>query len=136
MSPWVGRAALVYFALVFAVGFLLGTIRVLFVAPRWGELAGVMIEAPIMLLVSWLACGASILMFDVRGRRAGLATGALAFALLMAAELALSRLAFGRSPAEYLRALATPAGAVGLASQVAFGLFPLLRSGRSSAPHR
>lgn len=124
-----GLAAIVYFALVFAAGFALGTIRVLWIAPRWGELPAVLLEAPIMLFVSWGACGASIRWFDVRGGQAALAMGAAAFALLITAELALSALAFGRSPAEFLRAFATPAGAAGLASQVAFGLFPVLRAG-------
>jgi hypothetical protein len=70
-------------------------------------------------------------MFGVRGRCAALIMGAVAFALLITAELVLSLLAFGRSPDEYLRANGTPAGAVGLTSQVAFGLIPLLRSGGS-----
>ena len=131
MNGSIGRAAVVYFALVFAVGFVLGTIRVLLVAPRWGELPAVLLESPIMLFVSWWACGLSIRVFGVRGRCAGLSMGAVAFALLMTAELALSLLAFGRSSAEHLRAYGTLAGAVGLTSQVAFGLIPLLRSGGS-----
>jgi hypothetical protein len=124
-----GRAALAYFALVFAVGFLLGTIRVLFVAPLSGDLPAVFLEAPIMLLVSWSACGALVRRFAVDGRRAGLTMGGAAFAMLMTAELALSLLVFGRSPAEQLRAYGAPAGAIGLMSQIAFGLFPMLRSG-------
>ena len=128
MNGAVGRAALAYSGLVFAAGFVLGTIRTLFISPLLGELHAVLLEAPIMLFVSWVACGSSIRRFDVHGRGAGLAMGAVAFALLMTAELALSVLAFGRSPAEYLRALGAPAGAAGLASQVVFGLFPLIRS--------
>jgi hypothetical protein len=130
----VGRAAAVYFALVFAAGFALGTVRVLAVAPCFGELAAVLCETPVMLGVSWLACGAAIRAFGVRGRGAGLAMGAAAFALLMAAEAALAVAGFGRSPAEFLHAFGSPAGAVGLAGQVAFGVFPLLRAGGSDAP--
>ena len=128
----VGRAALAYFALVFAAGFMLGTVRVLVVAPRWGELPAVLVESPLMLLASWLACGWSVRRFGVRGRRAGLAMGAAAFGLLMAAEFALSWLAFGRSAAEYLRALGEPAGAVGLASQAVFAVLPWVRAGGSN----
>ena len=108
---------------------MLGAIRVILIVSFWGGLFGVILESPVMLFVSRLACGLSIRMFAVRGRHAGLALGAAAFALLMTAELVLSLVAFGRSPAGYLRAYRTPAGAVGLASQIAFGLIPLLRSG-------
>jgi hypothetical protein len=128
MTAPVARAALAYFALVFLAGFALGAIRVLFVAPRWGELPATLLEAPIMLAVSWFACGAAIRKFGVPGRRAGLAMGAVAFVLLMTAELALSLFGFRRSPAEFLHGYATPAGLVGLASQIAYGLFPIFRS--------
>ena len=131
MNGSIGRAAIVYFSLVFAAGFVLGTIRVLLIAPLWGELPAILFESPIMLFVSWLACGSSIRVFGVRGRCAGLAMGAATFALLMAAELALSLLAFGRSPAEYLGAYGALAGAVGLTGQLAFGFIPVLRSGGS-----
>ncbi|QUD86091.1 hypothetical protein [Phenylobacterium montanum] len=121
--------ACAYFAVVFAAGFLLGTIRTLLVAPVFGELAAVLVEAPIMLILSWRACGWTLRAWDVEGRRAGLAMGAVAFVLLMAAELVLSVLVFGRSPAEHLSAYAAPAGALGLTAQILFGFFPLLRSG-------
>lgn len=131
LSGSVGRAAIVYFALVFVAGFVLGAIRVFQLAPRLGELPAVLIESPVMLCVSWLACGWSMRRFDVRGRRAGLSMGVAAFALLMIAELALALFAFGRSPASYLSSYGAPAGAAGLVSQIAFGLIPLLRSGPS-----
>ncbi len=44
----------------------------------------------------------------------------------MAAEFALT-LASGRPLRAYLAGWATPAGALGLAGQLAFGLFPLVR---------
>jgi hypothetical protein len=46
----------------------------------------------------------------------------------IASEFA-SLLAFGRSPAEFFAGFGTPAGAVGLASQVGYGLFPFVRAG-------
>ena len=122
------RAAISYFALVFAAGFILGAIRVFWIAPRLGELPAVVLESPIMLLVSWLTCGIWIRVFNIRGHYAGLAMGAIAFVLLMIAEFALSLLVFGRSPVEFLRAYSRPAGAVGLASQIVFGLMPRFRS--------
>lgn len=46
----------------------------------------------------------------------------------MAVELALSVLAFGLTPAEYVAAWATPAGALGLSAQVVFALIPWLQT--------
>lgn len=85
-----------------------------------------------MLAVSWLACGTSIRIFKIRGRRAGLSMGVIAFALLMIAELALSIIVFRRSSAEFLREFGTPAGAIGFMSQAAYGIMPLLRSARAN----
>jgi hypothetical protein len=49
------KAGVLYFALVFAVGFVLGTIRTLWVVPRLGVRTAELMEAPIMLGVSILA---------------------------------------------------------------------------------
>jgi hypothetical protein len=121
-------AAGLYFTLAFSAGFVLGTFRVFLIAPRLGELSAVLFEMPIMLLASWLACGIAIRAFDVSGAAAGLAMGAIAFALLILAEVALARLAFDRSLGDYLRGLATNAGAIGLAGQIAFGCIPAIRA--------
>ena len=48
------KAGTFYFALVFGAGFLLGTIRVLWVAPRFGTRIAELMEAPIMLVVTIL----------------------------------------------------------------------------------
>jgi len=50
------RAGCTYFAGVFAVGFLLGVLRTLVLAPRIGETLAVLIELPIILGASWLIC--------------------------------------------------------------------------------
>jgi hypothetical protein len=41
---------------VFFVGFILGTVRVLLIAPRLGETAAVLLETPVMLVASWFVC--------------------------------------------------------------------------------
>ena len=120
------RTASTYFGLVFAAGFALGTVRTLFVAPRTGELVAVSLELPLMLLISWYACGYSLRRFPIpESAAAHAATGALAFAFLLVAELALTLTAFGGTPATFAAALITPPGALGLAGQVALALMPL-----------
>jgi len=122
------RAGLAYAALVFAAGFVLGALRTLAIAPAAGELAAVALELPLILGLSWLACGAVLRRIAVApqaGPRLGMGTAALA--ALLAAEVALSALAFGRGLAEWAASLARPAGALGLAGQGVFALFPWLR---------
>lgn len=121
------RAGVAYFAVVFAAGFVLGTVRTLFLAPRIGALAAVLVELPLMLAVAWLVCRWMVRRLAVGDAWSGrLLMGIVAFVLLLAAELALSLLLFGGTVTGFLAALGTPAGAAGLAGQVAFAALPLL----------
>jgi hypothetical protein len=49
------KASLTYFAIVFGMGFVLGTIRTLWVVPRVGTRIAELIETPVMLVVIILA---------------------------------------------------------------------------------
>lgn len=119
------RAGVAYFGLVFAIGFALGTIRVLVVIPRFGDTNAVLIELPIMLALSWMACAWAVRRFAVPPRTvARLVMGAAAFALLMLGEVAVSVFGFGRTVAEHLATYQTPGAQLGLAAQLAFALFP------------
>lgn len=119
-------AAASYAGAVLAAGFVLGTIRTLWLAPRVGELAAVALELPLVLALSWVAAAAVLRRWPLPGVPARLALGAAAFALLMTGEAVLA-LAFGRSLGAWLAAMATAPGALGLAGQVAFALIPALR---------
>lgn len=121
-------AGAVYFAIVFAWAFALGVVRTLVVAPRLGEVAAVLIEAPLVLAASWLACRWTVRRLGV-GSAVGerLIMGALAFLLLMIVEFTLSVLAFGRPAHAWLEGFATVPGAIGLCAQIAFGFVPLLQ---------
>lgn len=126
------KAALAYFVTVFGLGFVLGTLRVLFVIPRIGETAAVLLELPVMLAASWVAAGWCVRRFAVPASAgARLAMGLLAFALVMVAELTLAVLLFGQSPARHFAAYRHFAGAMGLAAQLAYALFPALRPDRT-----
>ena len=79
------RFAALYAAIVFALGFGLGVVRQLFVAPVSGELIAVLVELPFMLLLSWLAASR---IFPGRGLEPGqgIEIGLSAFLLLQVAE--------------------------------------------------
>ncbi|HSN81953.1 MAG TPA: hypothetical protein VLS88_05210 [Polyangiales bacterium] len=127
-STRVVEAGAAYFAIVFAAGFALGTLRVLFVAPRWGELSAVLLELPFMLAIAWVACGRILIRFRIPRRiPLRLSVGALAFAFLMLAEVILSVAVFNRSMSDYLHELTTPHGLAGLGGQLLFGLMPVAR---------
>ncbi len=122
-------AGVLYFAIVFSVGFALGTLRVTTLAPRLGELAAVAVEVPAMLVASWLASAWLVRGFRVpRTSIASLAMGGLALAVLIAAEWALGLVLFGRTAGEQLAAWTTPPGLVGLVAQLAFGLVPFVQA--------
>jgi hypothetical protein len=121
------EAGVTYFAIVFAAGFALGTVRVLLLVPQFGELPAALLELPIMLGISWFVCAKLIARYQVPPRiPPRLMMGAVAFGLLILAELALSLTLFGRSINDFAQALATPHGMIGLAGQVLFGLMPVI----------
>jgi len=120
-------AAAAYVGIVFSVAFVMGVIRTLFIAPVTGEVAAVLIETPVILLVSWFAAGWSIRRFSVPAAATDrLTMGLAAFILLMTVETAMSLLLFARPLTEQFAAWATPAGVIGLLAQVAFAFTPLL----------
>lgn len=81
------KAGTLYFAIVFSVGLILGTIRTLWIVPRFGARTAELIEAPIMIAISFLAARAIVrriaLPFIVSQR---LAMGLIALALMLSAE--------------------------------------------------
>ena len=121
------KAGSAYFALIFSLGFILGTIRVLAIIPRIGEFAATLLELPLILTASWFVSGWLIKKLQIApdtGSR--FLMGTAAFGLTMIAEPLLG-LSFGRSLAEQWAALLRPAGLVGLAGQALFGLMPWIR---------
>lgn len=115
-------SALIYAGAIFTLGFALGTLRVLAIAPHTGPLLAVALELPLMLAASaWLAH--RLVRRAALNRKRAAAMGLVALALLLSAERALAG-PFGQSGAEWLAAMLTPAGLLGLAGQVWFGLMP------------
>lgn len=123
-------AGAVYFALVFALGFLLGVVRTFFVQGSAGNarLVGVLMELPVIVAASWFACRYVVRRYKVApglGDRAIM--GGIAFVLLLIAELLVGAWLFGRTPGEHFALYAQASYAVGLLAQIGFGLMPLIQ---------
>ena len=122
------QAGALYFIIVFAVGFALGTIRFLVVVPMVGELVGVLIELPILLTLAWVISARVIVRTKVPHRLGSrLIVGASAFLLLVSAEFVLSIWVFGNPVDAHFAAFRTPHGAAGLAGQAIFALLPTVQ---------
>jgi hypothetical protein len=105
------KAGVAYAVTVFAIGFLLGTGRVLLLAPHMGSTIAVSVEAPIILTASWYVSGIWMKRLAVSAEiRARIFVGAVALTTLMILELALSISLFHRSIGEYLAELRSPTG--------------------------
>jgi len=121
------KAGVAYAAAVFAIGFLLGTARVLLLAPRFGATLAVSVEVPVILAASWYVSTFCMKrLADSSEVFTGILVGAVAFVALMILEVVSSVGLFHRSIGEYLVQLQSIPGAIGLAAQVCFGTFPLL----------
>ena len=118
------RSALLYFAFVFAAGFVLGAIRVPLLVPRLGERAAELIEAPIMLGVIWLSARAVVRRFPADRPARLLGSGMLALALLLALELTVVLRLRGLTIDEYVSQRDSVAGGVYAALLVIFALMP------------
>ncbi len=120
------RAAWVYFGMVYALGFLLGSLRELLIAPRFGGFWPRVIEMPMMLAASWFAAFWVVNRYGIAARADRLVMGLTAFALLMLGEVLVGIGLMGRTPGQHLAGYATVQGGLTLLAQSAFAAFPLL----------
>lgn len=99
------KAGVLYFALVFGAGFVLGPIRILWVVPRFGTRTAELMETPIMLVVTVVAARWIIRRLAVPFTPSGrLTMGCIAVALLLVAEFTLVLRLRGLSIKEYVAA--------------------------------
>jgi hypothetical protein len=123
------KAGALYFALVFGAGFALGTFRVLLVVPRLGARTAELIEAPVMLAVTFLAASWAVRRLAVppaSNRRLGM--GSVALVLILAAEFTLVLWVRGLSLREYFATLDPVSGTVYYALLGVFAVMPLFVS--------
>jgi hypothetical protein len=121
------KAGAIYFLLVFAVGWVLGPVRELWVVPSFGRVTGVLLEAPIMLIAMIISARWVIRRFDVsRTLNATILVGLAALGILAVAEIAGVLLLRRLSLQEYLGSLVTGAGVISLIMFLLFAAMPTL----------
>ncbi len=121
------KAGGLYFAVVFAAGFALGTLRVLYVLPRLGERTAELLEAPVMLAVTIFAARWVVLRQRLPNRATTrLGTGLVALGLMLAAELFVVLVLRGLTLRQYLASRDPAAGIVYVAMLGIFAVMPLL----------
>ena len=127
-------SATVTFLLLFTLGFVFGTIRVVYLTPRLGALAATSAEAPVMLIAAFFLTRWSVRHWRVSHKGGVRWAMVLWFlALLGLFETLLGAALFGRTAAEQWGALATHAGLVGLSAQLIAALLPVFVGRRAQS---
>jgi hypothetical protein len=120
------KAGALYFAIVFGVGFVLGTIRVLWVVPRIGERTAEVFEMPIMFVVVFVAARwVARHIVDPTLLRL-LAVGAVALGLAIVAEMAVIIFARQITVQEYLARRDPLSGVAFVAMLGLFAIMPVI----------
>ena len=121
------KAGVLYFAIVFAVGFALGAIRTVWVVPRVGARKAELMEMPIMLAVTIVAARWTVLRLSVSPMSsARLEMGCIALVLLLIAEFGFVLWLRGISIKDYLATRDPVSGTVYYVMLVVFAIMPLL----------
>jgi hypothetical protein len=121
------KAGALYFGLVFGVGFVLGTIRTLWVVPRVGARMAELMETPVMLVVTIVTARWMVLCLAVPSTpSARLGMGGIALVLLPVAEFGLVLWLRGLSIREYLATRDPVSGTVYYVMLGVFAIMPLL----------
>jgi len=126
-------ASAIYFAIVFAVGLILGPIRVLWIEPWLGATLAVLCEAPLLAMAMALAARLAPRLAGLGGGWAArLTMGALALAMQQIADLSVGFGLRGLTLQAQLAYFQTPPGYIYIATLVLFAVMPLLVYWRSA----
>ena len=126
------KAGVLYFALVFAAGFALGTVRVLWLVPAVGTRLAELVEAPLMLVVTVLAARWMVRRFVVAASlQTRLGVGLVALGLLLAVEFTVVLWLRGLTIADYMATRDPVSGAVYVVLLGVFAVMPALVGRRS-----
>jgi hypothetical protein len=120
------KAGAAYFVLVFGAGFVLGTIRLLWVVPRFGTRPAELMEMPIMLGVVIVAARWVVRRFAVPTTLSSrLGMGGIALSMMLVAEFSLLLRLRGLSVEEYFATIDPISGTVFFLMQGALAIMPL-----------
>ena len=127
------KAGVLYFAVVFGAGFILGPIRILWVVPRLGLRIAELAEEPFMLVIIILAARWVVRRFAVSPKVSSLLSiGGIALGLMLLAEVTFVAWLRGLSVRDYLAGRDPVAGTVYYAMLGLFAMMPLLVARRSA----
>lgn len=123
------KAGLLYFITVFAVGFVLGSIRVPFLVPRLGERYAELIELPFLLIAIVLCAGWIVRRYRLNGEAlSAAASGLIAAVLLILVEFSVVLALRGMSIDDYLEQRDPVAAAAYYGAVAIFAVMPLILS--------
>jgi hypothetical protein len=121
------KGGVLYFAAVFGAGFVLGPIRMVWVVPRLGARMAELLEAPIMLVITFVAARWIVRRLAVPPTPSGrLGMGGIGLGLMLIAEFTLVLWLRGLSIRDYIAGRDPVAATVYYATLGAFGILPLL----------
>jgi hypothetical protein len=129
MEQWlmkIFKPAFLYFLLVFGTGFVLGIIRTIWVAPRFGARTAELMEMPIMLIVILIAARWIVQRFVQPVPSRWLAIGFLALAFALAMEFSFVLSLQGITISEYFAKRDPVSGTAYSLSLILFACAPLL----------
>ena len=122
------RAGAVYFLLLYALGFLLGAMRELLLAPRLGVVVASALEAIPMLAAIFHFAPLIARRFGIPPKSGGrLLMGVFGLVLLIGADIAMTRAMRGLSPQEWLAHFASIEGAIYAVLLACFAAMPWLK---------
>jgi hypothetical protein len=134
MGLQVMKAGVVYFALVFGAGFVLGTIRVLLLVPAGGTRTAELLEMPVMFGVIALAARWVAQHFSVpSGELIRLSVGGIALALILLLDFTVVLGVRGLSFTQYVEAFDPVAGTAYFVMLGVFAVMPLLVARKESS---
>jgi hypothetical protein len=121
------KASVLYFALVFGAGFVLGSIRILWFVPRFGTRMAELMETPIMFVVTLVTAWRIVRRLAIPPTLSSrLGMGCIALGLLLVAEFTLVLWLRGLSISEYLASRDPVSATIYYVMLGVFAIMPLL----------